>query len=344
MKRIAIEEHFLTESYLNYMRARKDYPRVTIVEDESHRKFERVCASPIMIGARYPDVTTKLTDLGNGRLSEMDKAGIDMQVLSLAAPGVELLDTTDAIMIAKETNDELSEVIEKYPERFAGFATLARNDPGGAAEELERAVKKLGLKGAHVNSHFNGEYLDDRKYSVILETAQTLNVPIYIHPREPSPAMVKPYQDYPDLCRAMWGYAAEVGLHAMRLICGGIFDRYPSLKIILGHMGEGLPYWLWRMDDIWLNEGVISTPHTKKLNKMPSQYVKENFLVTISGMFWQPAFLCAYLALGADRMLFAVDYPYESNKEAVQFIETVAICDGDKEKICHLNGEKILAL
>ncbi len=341
---IAIEEHFLTEGYLNYLRSRDDYPKVEIVEDENHRKFERVCASPVRIGTRYPDVISRLTDLGEGRLREMDETGIDMQVLSLSPPNTETLDAADAITWARETNDELSEVVKKYPDRFAGFAAIARHDPDGAAQELERAVEKLGLKGANVNSHFRGEYLDDERYSVILETAERLNVPIYIHPREPSPDMLKPYLAYPALARAMWGFAAEAGLHAMRLICSGAFDKYPGLKIILGHMGEGLPYWLWRMDNIWLNEGVISAPHVRKLKKLPSQYVKDNFFITISAMFWQPPLLCAYLALGADKILFAVDYPFESNREAVQFMEAAPICDSDKEKICHLNAERLLAL
>lgn len=344
MKRIAVEEHFLTEDYLDYLRSRKEYPKLEIVEDESHRKFERVCHSPVKVGVRYHDVTTRLADLGEGRLSEMDDAGIHMQVLSLNLPSVELLDVSDAIAMAKKTNNELSEVTKKYPDRFAGFAALPRHDPDGAAQELERAVKELGLKGATINSHFRGEYLDDEKYSVILETAERLNVPIYIHPREPSPDMLKPYLDYPVLARAMWGFAAETGLHAMRLICSGVFDRYPNLKIILGHMGEALPFWLWRIDNIWLTEGVISVPRVKKLEKIPSQYVKDNFCVTISGMFSLPALLCAYLTLGADRILFAVDYPYESNKEAVQFMETAPICNSDKEKIYHLNAEKLLAL
>ncbi len=142
----------------------------------------------------------------------------------------------------------------------------------------------------------------------------------------------------------MLAFAHETGLHAMRLICGGVFDKYPDLKIILGHLGEALPFWMGRLDTRWVREAAASDPIASKIKKLPSQYIKDNFFVTISGMFWQPAFLCAYLALGADRILFAVDYPYESNKEAVQFMDTALICDSDKEKIYHLNAEKLLAL
>ncbi len=341
MKRIAIEEHIVTKGYLDYLRSRTDYPKLEIVEDENHKKFERICHSPVRTRYRYPDVTKREVDLGEGRLKEMDDAGIDMEVLSMTFAAAELLPASDAIAIAKQTNDELSEVAKKHPGRFDGFALLARHDPEEDAHELERAVKKLGLKGAFITSHFKGEYLDNDKYSILLETAERLNVPIYIHPREPSPNMLKPYLDYPALVRAMWGFAAETGLHAMRLICAGVFDRYPNLKIILGHMGEALPFWLWRIDNIWQNEGAISA---KKLQKLPGEYIKENFFVTTSGMFFQPALLCTYLALGADRILFAVDYPLESNKEAVQFMDAASICDIDKEKIYHENAEKLLAL
>ena len=151
--------------------------------------------------------------------------------------------------------------------------------------------------------------------------------------------MAEPYLKYPVLAGATWGYAAEVGLHAMRLICSGVFDRYPNLKIILGHMGEALPYWLWRIDKHW-----DAFPVSKELRKKPSQYIKDSFFITTSGMFYTPAFMCAYLALGADKILFAVDYPHESNDLGVQFIEEAPICDIDKEKICHLNAERLYGL
>ena len=156
--------------------------------------------------------------------------------------------------------------------------------------------------------------------------------------------MREPYLAYPGLAGAMWGFAAETSLHAMRLICTGVFDKYPGLKIILGHMGEGIPFGLWRMDNIWLNEGVIVGPDIKKPEKVPSQYFKNNFFVTISAVFSQPELLCTYLTLGADKIIFAVDYPFESNKEAVKFIESASICESDKEKICHLNVEKLLSM
>ena len=269
----------------------------------------------------------------------MDKAGISMQLLSLTAPGVENFNTADGIMWAKRTNDELAGAVKKHPDRLAGLAALPFQEPEAAAEELERAVKALGLKGAMVNSNVQGEYLDDPKFWVIFEKAEKLDVPIYLHPREPSPDMLKPYLAYPGLWTALLGYGAEVSLHAMRLICSGVFDKYPRLKFIIGHMGEALPFWLWRLDRQWLH-----TPMAKKLSKKPSEYIKDNFRITTSGMFSIPPFLCAYLTLGADNLLFAVDFPYESSDIAVKFIKNTPISEGDKEKICHINAEKLLGL
>ncbi|MFC1871335.1 amidohydrolase family protein [Chloroflexota bacterium] len=344
MKKIAIEEHFYTEGYLDFLRSNKGYPRLEVVENEEHQSIWRWYDSSDSYKVWNPHLMRAPIDIGEGRLKEMDTAGIDMQVLSLAKPGVEEFNAVDGTEVAKLSNNELSQVIQKYPGRFAGLAALATQDPAAAANELERAVKGLGLKGANINSHVKGEYLDDEKYWVIFETAEKLGVPIYLHPKEPPQGMLESYLTYPRLASSMWGFAADAGLHAMRLILSGVFDKYPALKIVLGHMGEALPYWLWRMDKSWARGRVTTGALNVKMQKVPSQYVKDNFLVTTSGMFWEPAFLCAYLGLGADKILFAVDYPFESSKEAVQFMDSVSICDTDREKIYHLNAEKLLSL
>jgi 5-carboxyvanillate decarboxylase len=342
MKVIDLEAHFFTEEYLEYLRGRKEVPKLETVEDERHEKFEQLSYGP---GLHLPHKMTLkyLLDLGEGRMREMDEAGIGLQVLSLSNPGPDTFDDpSEATTVAKKINDELSNAIRKYPARFIGLATLAPQIPEVAADELERAVKKLNLKGAKINSHVRGEYLDDEKYWVIFERAEKLGVPIYLHPKLPSPRMLQPYADYGfALAGASWGFAAETSLHAMRLIYSGVFDKYPELKIILGHLGEGLPFWLSRIDYSWLRK--TRDLSMKNLRK-PSDYVRNNFMMTTSGMFFQPAFMCAYLALGADRLLFAVDYPYEANKEAVQFMAVAPICDSDKEKICHLTAENIFCL
>lgn len=337
MRKIAIEEHFTTEEHLDLLTAvlEEKYPQREIIEEEEILFYE----VPFLVPSRREEAVSRLLDIGEERVKQMDESGIDMQVLSLVSPGVQVFDAPKGTELAKKTNDRLSEAVSKYPERLAGFASLAPQDPGEAAGELERAVKDLGLKGACINSHTKGEYLDEKKYWVIFEKAEKLGVPIYIHPRSPSPGMVKPFLDYPMLTTAMIGFAAEVSLHALRLISSGLFDRFPRLNIILGHLGEALPYWLWRLDNIYLRN-----PIPAKLKKAPSEYFKDNFFVTTSGMSWQPPLLCSYLALGADKILFAVDYPMEKNEVAVKFMEEVTICDRDKEKIYHLNAEALLGL
>ncbi len=339
MKRIAIEEHFYTQEYFDYLTSRKDPPRLEITKDEKGNQIEK-----LEVFTLAPGVLNELLDIGDGRLRQMDEDGVDMQVLSLMNPGVEAFDVSIGKTLAEKTNDEVAGVVKKYPDRFAGFAALPLQDPPAAAYELERAVKELGLVGAKVNSHVRGEFLDDQKYWVVFERAEKLGVPVYLHPNMPPPDMLKPYLKYIALSGSMLGFAHETGLHAMRLICSGVFDKYPGLKIILGHLGEALPFWLGRMDTRWVREAAASDPIANKIKKNPSEYVKNNFLVTTSGILWQPALLCTYLSLGAERILFSVDYPLQSSKETVEFIDGAPISDIDKEKIYHLNAEKLLRL
>ena len=346
MKKIAVEEHFSTKEHLNQFRLilGKEYPIREVVEAEQQLQIEARWLPSSTHSYSYSaiDATTlydRILDVGEQRIKEMEESGIDIQVLSLVSPGVQVFDVATGATLSRKINDELYRIVQKYPKKFAGLAALAPQDPVGAAAELERAVKDLGLKGASINSHTKGEYLDDKKYRIIFERAERLGVPVYIHPRVPSPDMSKPYLTYPALATAMCGFGAEVSLHALRLILSGLFDEHPELKIILGHLGEALPFWLWRLDNRWLR-----APGGMNIKKKPSQYIKDNFFITTSGNFSVSAFFCAYSELGADRILFAVDYPMESNKEAVQFMETLQISDSDKEKICHLNAERLFEL
>ena len=335
---IAIEEHFSTEEHIDYLRSivEKKYSKKEVIQEESNLASEAPFLSSWF---RDAEATTKrLIDTGAGRLQEMDESGIDMQVLSLISPGVQVFDAPTATAMAKRANDRLRDIVKEHPDKFAGLAAIAPQNPTEAADELERAVKHLGLKGACINSHTKGEYLDDNKYWVIFERAEKLGIPIYIHPRGPSPDMIKPFLTYPVLA-STYGFGIDTGLHALRLICSGVFDVYPKLQIILGHFGEALPFWLWR-----INESLPRSPIGQKLNKTPIEYLQQNFFLTTSGMFWQPALMCTYLALGADKILFAVDHPFQSNKRAVQFMDSAPICDDDKEKIYHLNSEKLFSL
>jgi 5-carboxyvanillate decarboxylase len=340
MRRIAVEEHFITAGYLAYLRGKRGFPRRVLMEQDGGPAEQLWYTSKCCFTMPNPDAVNKyMIGFGETRLEEMDAAGIDVQVLSLTAPGVETLTDKAGIKWAQRTNDEIALAIKEHPGRYAGFAAIPFQAPSAAADELDRAVKDLGLCGAMINSNVRGQYLDEKKFWPVFEKAEELGVPIYLHPKEPSPDMIKPFMAYPVLWSALWGFGAEAGLHVMRLICSGVFDKYPQLKIIIGHMGEGFPYWMWRLDKHWK-----PTPMAKKLARKPSEYLRENFYMTTSGMFYEPALMCAYQAMGADNMLFAVDYPYESSKEATQFLDSAPIPESDKQKIYHLNAEKLLGL
>jgi 2,3-dihydroxybenzoate decarboxylase len=283
-------------------------------------------------------VAARIADLTDLRLREMDEQGIDVQVLSLTAPGIQgMQDTADAVAAAREANDLVAGVVREHPGRFAAFAALACQDPAAAVDELERAVTRLGMKGALINGHTHGSYLDEQRHWGLWEAAEALGVPIYIHPTDP-PAPVACCTGYP-LDRAAWGWAFETGSHALRVILAGVFDRYPGATVLLGHMGELLPYSLARLDDRY-----AFYEAAPPIVDRPSDYVRRNIVVTTSGVNDAAPLRCAIEALGADRVLFAVDYPYQRNDEAVTFIDSVDIADEDRERICHGNAERLLGL
>lgn len=346
MRTIAVEEHFATEELLDLYAAimSRSYPDQQVLDAEKRLGLElawfRRWREPIEEGDRSAVVTKRLLDCGEGRVKHMEQQGVDVQVLSLISPGVQIFEPSVGTALARRVNDALAEIVKSYPHRFVGLASIAPQSPAEAADELERAVRELGLRGATVNSHLRGEYMDDKKFWPIFERAEKLGVPIYLHPRAPLPDAFQPYYEpYPALATAMLGFGAEVSLHVMRLICGGVFDQFPGLKIIIGHLGEAFPFWLWRIDNHW-NKSLL----LKKQARTPSQYFKDNVFVSTSGNFSIPSFQCAHAVLGVDNILFAVDYPLEFNREGVEFLERLPISDEDKEKISHLNAEKLLGL
>jgi predicted TIM-barrel fold metal-dependent hydrolase len=285
----------------------------------------------------------RLDDLGEGRIREMDAAGIDLQVLSHFIPGAQDVDAATAPALARDSNDHLHAAIEKHPDRLAGFATLPTPAPQAAADELERCVRKLGFKGALINGTTNGEFLDDEKYHVILARAEALGVPLYLHPRSPHPDVIKAYyQGHHTLSQAAWGYAAETGAHALRMILSGVFDKFPKLIIILGHLGENIPFALWRFDHSVVGHGGGSS--YAHLQKRPRQYFLDNFVITTSGHFDPIALRCAISSIGADRILFAVDYPVESAKMATEFLRTAELSDEERENISHRNAKRYLSI
>lgn len=280
------------------------------------------------------------------RLKIMDACGVDMHLLSLTTPGVQSFSPDRATEIARIVNDRLAGIIAEHPRRFAGLATVAPQQPEAAAEELERAITKLGLNGLLINSYTNDEYLDLPKYDPILAAAARLDAPLYIHPRTPSPSMVKPYSSH-GLIGALWGFAADTGLHAMRLIMSGVFDRHPNLKVVLGHMGEGIPYWFWRIDNMYhkYNDlGAAAAIGIKPLRQLPSQYFKTNIFLTTSGMNSHDNLEFAIKLLGSDRIMFAIDYPYESSEQSVAFLETAPISESDCANIAHRTAEKLFRI
>lgn len=283
----------------------------------------------------------KLLDIGKDRIAGMDADGVDMQILSLSSPGVQTFDKEMGTALARLANDRLAAAIKAYPTRFAGLATFAPQDPAQAAKELQRAVTELKLNGALVNSHTHDEYLDDPKFWAIFEAAEALDIPIYIHPREPSAGLAKPLT-MPGFTVG-WGYAVETGTHALRLINAGVFDRFPKLKIILGHMGEGLPFFLDRIDNRYRFETGIFA-RKQPLKRLPSEYFRDNFLVTTSGMNYTAPLKATIDTLGVDRVLFAIDYPFEDQPACVKAIEAIPLPDAEKKKICETNVRRAFKL
>ena len=298
-------------------------------------------------------VRGKLTDVGAERIRRMDAAGIDLQVLSHVQPGVQTFDRETAIPLCTEVNDWLGGIVNEYPTRFAGFAMLPTQSPQHAADELERTVTRLGFKGALINGHTQGLYMDDISFSPLFERAQALDVPIYIHPADPpQPVMDVYYKNYPALMQS-WGWQVEVGTHVLRMISGGVFDRYPRLKIIIGHMGELIPYALDRINQgltmgNWLLAGQLKgTPEAAKVSVMQKSflyYMRQNIFITTSGVFDQVPLNCAIAKLGIDNVLFSVDDPFGDNLQAMEFLNAAQLSPADKEKFAHGNAERVLNL
>jgi predicted TIM-barrel fold metal-dependent hydrolase len=303
------------------------------------------------IGAlRNPDTAASdsplaadLLDLGERRLAAMDEAGIDLQVISHTTPGVQHLDADTAVPLAREANDALARAVAEHPDRFAGFATLPTSAPDAAADELERAVGDLGMKGAMVNGHTGGLFLDDPRFDVLLARAERLGVPLYLHPAEPVPAVRDAYYAGFDpavswfLSAAAYGWHAETGLHVLRMVLAGVFDRHPGLQLVIGHMGEMLPFMLARIDD-------NLPPKLTGLDRLPSEYILANVHITTSGLFTLPPLQCALTVFGIDRVLFSVDWPYAPNEPGMRLLETAPVSPDDLEKLAHGNAERLLGL
>jgi 2,3-dihydroxybenzoate decarboxylase len=290
---------------------------------------------------RQPQVAARLDDVGQGRIADMDAAGIDVQVLSHGAPSVQRLDAELAVRLARSANDRLHDVVRGRPDRFAGFAMLPTADPKAAADELERAVTRLGFKGAMVHGLTGGLFLDDKRFWPIFERAEALDVPLYMHPAVPHPAVIDAYykdyvEKYPNILRAAWGFTVETATQGIRLVLSNVFDSYPRLKIILGHLGEGLPFLLWRINMALVRDGAGP-------NWFRDTFC-EHFYITTSGFFSDPALLCCMMEMGVDRILFSVDYPFVENSPGTAWMERVSLSAEDKAKILNGNAKRLLRM
>ena len=318
MRTITLEEHFVTEDFL----------KATATQGGGFSPVEHLRA--------------KLLDLGSGRIAAMDEAGIDVQVLSLVSMGFDALDVTTATPLARDVNDELAAAVDAHPDRFAGFALLPLKNPKAAAKELERCVQTLGFKGALLDGTTDGKFLDQPEFLPVFEAAQTLDVPIYLHPAPPPKTVMDAYYSgLPDglgqmLSIAGWGWHAETGLHTLRLIGSGLFERLPKLQLIIGHMGEGLPYALARSSK--------AIGNVVKLPLSVADYFRRNIHVTTSGYFTQPPLQCALQVVGIDRMMFSVDYPFSATTLGRDYLDSLDLSEPDMEKLCYRNAAKVLKL
>jgi len=322
MRTITLEEHYATPAFLR---------------GPGRELAERARTA----GGLAAGVVEDLLDLGTNRIAKMDAAGIDMQVVSLTAPGVEQSDAGDAVALARDANDQVADAVRRRPDRFAGFAALPTPDPGAAGKELEQRIG-AGFKGAMINGHVRGRYLDDRFFWPIFESAEALGVPLYLHPAQPPQAVID--ASYAGFSRdvtlmfanAGFGWHIETAVHALRIVLGGVFDRFPKLQLILGHLGETLPFMIQRVDNM--------QPAVTGLKRPISAYLRENFHYTVSGFNFVPAFLALLLEVGVDRIMFSADHPYASMAIARSFLDRLPVSPADREKIAHRNAESLLRM
>lgn len=325
MRIVTVEEHFVSPGFLSSISG------------------ERYQAQLVKSGPRGAELLEKLRDVGNQRIAEMDAAGIDVQILSLTSPGLEQSGGAEAIALATETNDFVLAAVNQHPTRFAALAALPTTSPNEAADELTFRVTRQGFKGAIINGHTQGRYLDDRFFWPILERAESLAVPIYLHPTLPSAPVVEAlYSGFTPgvnflFAGPAWGWHIETATHALRMILGGVFDRFPKLQVVVGHMGEGLAFMLPRIDS------TLPTAVTK-LERSVGEYLRENFHYTFAGFNFPAMFLNLLLEVGIDRVMFSVDYPYVPMAECRAFLDSIPVAGTSKRLIANGNADKLFRL
>jgi 2,3-dihydroxybenzoate decarboxylase len=326
MEKIALEEHFALQE--------------TLGDSEQYA-----------VAGSWGDFQHQLLDLGDRRLAEMDRYGIARAILSLNSPAIQAIaDPRAAVETARRTNDVLAEAVARRPDRFAGFAALPMQDPDAASAELTRTVRELGFKGALVNGFSERHsssvwlqpdvvYLDDPSYEPFWGVVQQLDVPFYLHPRDPLPAREPIYEGHPWFRGSAWAFGVETAMHALRLMASGLFDRHPRLTMILGHLGEGLPYSVWRIDHR-LSKSPRGIPATRTI----AEYLRSNVYLTTSGNFRTSTLLNAIAEVGAERIMFSVDYPFEDTADAVEWFDRAELSDGQRRMIGRDNAATLFNL
>jgi uncharacterized protein len=323
MRTIALEEHFWT-------------PELAVPP-----------GTGILARPSGPDLDARLRDLGDGRIADMDAAGIDMQVVSHVQPGPQgIIPNGSGPSLATKLNDDLAAAVARYPGRLAGFAALPTASPEEAGDELERCVRDLSFVGGLVNSTLgtDGAFLDDPRFDALLGRFEELDVPLYLHPAPPPDSMREALYGglHPAVTAALatssWGWHAEAGLHALRMVMAGVFDRHPGLKLIIGHCGEMIPFMLARIDDMMPPLSITG------LSGLPSEYFLRHVWVTTSGMFSLPPVMCAISVFGTDRVLFSVDYPFGPNAAGRAMLDQLPVSPADKARIAGENAERLLRL
>jgi 2,3-dihydroxybenzoate decarboxylase len=336
--RIATEEAFAPPEML-------DIYRKILAKDDVDPGFKGLMgfymSSP---SARATHIMRCLTDLDHVRLQHMDEAGIDHQVIALTSPGVQVMDKATAVSFSILANDQLAEAVRRHPTRFTGMIAVAPQDPTAAAKEIERGVSKLGMNSVIINSHTQGEYLSDPKFWDIFAAAEAHDVPIYLHPNSLPKNMIEPFQEC-GLDGAIYGFGVETGLHAMRIITAGVFDRFPKLQMIIGHMGEALPFWAYRLD--YMHQATVKSQRydsMKPIRKKPSDYLRENFIITNSGVAWEKAIKFTQEVVGVDRVMYAMDYPYQYAVDEVAVMDNMQMSDEDKKKFFQTNAQRVFKI
>ena len=338
-KRIATEEAFAPASLLKRYLEHAHSPGL---DDPGFRSLWGFYAASPSARARF--IMEGLADLGEKRIRDMDAAGIDHQVIALTAPGVQCFEPALATSLAIDANDLLADAVKAHPTRYTGMIAMAPQDPAGAVREIERGVRQLGFKAVILNGTTQGEYHDQPKFWPIFEAAEALDVPIYLHPNSPPKQMIQPFLEA-GLDGAIYGFGVDTGLHMLRLIISGVFDAFPKLQFIIGHAGEALPFWLYRLE--YMHAATLKSsryPQMKPLKHTIGHYLRNNVYITNSGVAWQPAIEFCQKIIGVDRVLYAMDYPYQYSLDEVRFCDEMTIPDADKKAFFQTNAERVFKL